>query len=165
MTLAYVGLGSNLGERDSIMRAALVELDSLPQVKVERVSSFVENPAVGGPPGQPAFLNACAELRTSLAPSELLFAMHAIEQRHGRRRGEAVRDGPRTLDLDLLLYGSLVIDRPDLCVPHPRLEQRWFVLKPLAQLIPMERLPRSGLSVSEALERVEREARTSAARG
>lgn len=132
----FVGLGSNLGPRAELIHSALVELGSLPLVRVRQASRLFETAPVGGPSGQGPFLNACAELVTELGPRDLLGELHGIERRHGRQRGAETRNGPRTLDLDLLLYGRLRLDEPGLCLPHPRMEKRLFVLLPLAELAP-----------------------------
>jgi 2-amino-4-hydroxy-6-hydroxymethyldihydropteridine diphosphokinase len=131
---AYIALGANLGDREQNLRAALDLLSATPGVRVTRVSSFLENPAVGGPPGSPPFLNAAAELETTLEPRRLLARLLEIEQTLGRRRRE--KWGPRPIDLDLLLYGDQVIDVPDLKVPHPLMHERRFVLQPLAEIAP-----------------------------
>ena len=131
---AYIGLGANLGRRGHTLRCALAMLNARADLSVVAVSDFIETPPVGGPAGQPPFLNAAAELRTALPPRELLAALQAVEDHFGRTR--EVRWGPRTLDLDLLLYGSLVTDGPGLRVPHPRMHERLFVLEPLAQIAP-----------------------------
>lgn len=128
----YVGLGSNLGDREAAIRAALRDLEQGSDTRVVRCSTLYETDPVGGPPGQPRYLNAVAELETTLAPRELLDLMLEIERRHGRRR--SVPNGPRTLDLDLLLYGERAIDEPGLTVPHPRMWQRPFVTRPLEEI-------------------------------
>lgn len=128
----FVGLGSNLGDRLATLEAALHELDRVSGVRVRAVSAFHETQPVGGPPGQPPFLNAVAELATKLPPLALLTVLQEIELRHGRQRG--LLNGPRTLDLDLLLYRDEVIESPTLRVPHPRMWSREFVLVPLAEL-------------------------------
>ena len=129
---AYVGLGSNLGDRETTIQAALRDLDAENGVCVVRCSTLHETEPVGGPPGQGRYMNAVAELETALSPRELLERLLAIERRYGRRRTAA--NGPRTLDLDLLLYGERVINEPDLVVPHPRMWQRPFVMQPLEEL-------------------------------
>jgi len=134
----FIALGSNLGDRVQHIRDALRELAEAGDIRVLAVSSLHETDPVGGPPGQPRYLNAAAELATDLEPHVLLQRMQAIEQRHGRER--TIRNGPRTLDLDLLLYRDRVLDEPDLCVPHPRMWQRDFVLKPLAEICDPTRL-------------------------
>ncbi len=130
MARAYIGLGSNLGDREAALRDALDLLGGA----VVAVSSFRETDPVGYL-DQPRFLNAAAELDTALEPRALLECLLAIELELGRTR-EGPRFGPRTIDLDLLLYDDEVIDEPGLVVPHPRLAERRFVLEPLAELDP-----------------------------
>ncbi len=125
---AYLGLGSNLGDREAHLRNAVAELPDL-----AAVSPVYESSPVGGPP-QDDFLNAVAALDTGLSPRQLLDLAHRLEARAGRVR--TVRWGPRTLDVDVLLVADLVVDEPDLIVPHPRMEERAFVLAPLADLDP-----------------------------
>src|SRR5712671_6040388 len=132
MPTAYIALGSNLGDRAGTLLAAVRELNATPGIRVSRLSTFHDTEPVGGPPDQPRFLNAAAELATTLGPDELLAALLAIEQKFGRVRRE--KDGPRTLDLDLLLYDDLVRTEPDPVVPHPRMHARRFVLGPLAEV-------------------------------
>jgi len=134
VTRAYVGLGANLGDREATIRAALATLAEEDGIEVVAVSSLRETEPVGVG-AQPRYLNGVAELNTSLRPRALLDCLLATEQRFGRVRvpGE---HGPRTLDLDLLLYGDEQIDEPGLTVPHPRLHEREFVLEPLAELDP-----------------------------
>ena len=134
MTRAYVGLGANLGDRERTLRAAADALAAEEGIEVVSVSTLRETEPVGVGE-QPRFLNGAAELETTLTARELLDRLLAVEQRFGRVRipGE---HGPRTLDLDLLLYGDEVIDEPGLTVPHPRLHERRFVLEPLAELAP-----------------------------
>ena len=134
MHTAYIGIGSNLGERESTIRDALALLAADPELEVEAVSSIRETDPVGMV-DQPRFLNAAIRLATDLAPYPLLERLLAVEQQLGRvRTGE--RYGPRTIDLDLLLYGDEIVDEPGLRVPHPRLAERRFVLEPLAELDP-----------------------------
>jgi 2-amino-4-hydroxy-6-hydroxymethyldihydropteridine diphosphokinase len=144
--LAYVGLGSNLGNRGAVLAAAL---DSL---RPRRVSRIVETEPWGRT-DQPRFLNAVAELETELPPPELHLRLQELETRHGRLRGE--RWGPRTLDLDLLLYGDLVLETDALSVPHPRLAERRFVLESLAELCPERNVPGSGRTIRQLLEDLE----------
>jgi 2-amino-4-hydroxy-6-hydroxymethyldihydropteridine diphosphokinase len=139
---AYVGLGANLGNRAQTIRAALERLGRLPGVEVVAVSSLLETDPVGLE-AQPRFLNAAAELETELPPRALLDALLAVERGLGRTR-EGPRFGPRTIDLDLLLYDDLVVDEPGLTVPHPRLHERRFVLEPLAELDPGLVVPERG---------------------
>jgi 3-oxoacyl-[acyl-carrier protein] reductase len=134
MTIAYIALGSNLGDRDDYMRCALTALRQIEGVEVTRVSPLYETRPVGGPAGQGSYLNAVAEVRTERGAHDLLAVLLNIEQQLGRERRE--KDGPRTIDLDLLLYGDLVHQDERLTVPHPRLHERPFVLQPLAQLVP-----------------------------
>lgn len=140
---AYIGLGSNVGDRKATLEAALRQLAPL------RVSEILETEP-WGLAGQPLFLNAVAEIDTPLPPAELLDRLLALEQDLGRVRGE--RWGPRTLDLDLLLYGGQVIRTEALAVPHPRLAERRFVLEGLAELCPDEPIPGLGKTVRQLLE-------------
>lgn len=137
MTIAYIGLGANLGDREANLRAAVGRLDDLGPL---RVSSFRETDPVGVTE-QPRFVNAVAELETDLGASALLEQLLEIERELGRDRSRGERWGPRTIDLDLLLYGNEVIDEPGLTVPHPRLAGRRFVLEPLHELAPDLALP------------------------
>ncbi len=124
---AYLGLGSNLGDRRAHLRAAVAAIPD-----VADVSPVYETDPVGGPAGQSAYLNLVVALDTDLSPRELLELARALEEAAGRVRTE--RDGPRTLDVDVLLVGDLHVDEPDLVVPHPRMWERRFVLAPLADL-------------------------------
>ena len=132
--LAFIALGSNLGDRRGTLEGAVAALSSTSGVVVRKVSSFHETEPVGGPPGQGLFLNAAAVLETSLDPFGLLQVLREIEERFGRTR--TVRWGERTLDLDLLLFDDRIVDTPELTVPHPRLTERRFVLEPLAEVAP-----------------------------
>jgi 2-amino-4-hydroxy-6-hydroxymethyldihydropteridine diphosphokinase len=132
MALVYIGLGANLGERDATIRRALKLLTETGEVEVEAVSSLRETDPVGYE-NQPKFLNGAAAVRTELSPRDLLGRLQEVETRLGRDRS-GPRFGPRTIDLDLLLYGEETIDEPGLRVPHPRLTERRFVLEPLAEL-------------------------------
>ena len=142
MTLAYVGLGSNLGDRESMITRAADLIDAV------RLSMIRET-APWGYEDQPGFLNAVAEVETELAPRPLLERLLEVETTLGRER-DGPRWGPRTIDLDLLLYGELAVDEPGLTVPHPRLAGRLFVLEPLAELAPAQKIPGNG-TVSQAL--------------
>ena len=137
---AYVGLGSNLGEREATLWKALEGLGATEGIEVVAVSSFRETDPVGVV-DQPRFVNAAAALETSLRPRELLDRLLDVERALGRDRAVEERWGPRTVDLDLLLYGGESIDEPGLEVPHPRLAERAFVLEPLLELDPDLRLP------------------------
>ncbi|RQO83250.1 2-amino-4-hydroxy-6-hydroxymethyldihydropteridine diphosphokinase [Acidovorax sp. FJL06] len=127
----YVGLGANLGEREVALRKALAALGQCPGTRVLRVSPLYGSAPVDA--GGPDYLNAVAEVATALTPEALLQALQAIEQSAGRER--PYRNAPRTLDLDILWFGDQVIDTPALTVPHPRMAERAFVLRPLADLV------------------------------
>jgi 2-amino-4-hydroxy-6-hydroxymethyldihydropteridine diphosphokinase len=140
---AYVGLGSNLGDREQTLRAAVAALAAHPAVEVVAVSSLIDTEPVGYM-DQPRFLNGVAALDTDLTARELLELLLEVERSFGRRRDGVPPQGPRTLDLDLLLYGAGEIDEPGLRVPHPRLHERAFVLGPLAEVAPGLVLPGRG---------------------
>ena len=128
----FVGLGANLGDAGATLQQALAQLAAMPGTRVMATSSLYRSAPVDA--AGPDFINAVAELSTTLKPLPLLHALQAIEQQHGRQR--PYRNAPRTLDLDLLLYGQRVVDVADLTVPHPRLQRRAFVLLPLLELAP-----------------------------
>jgi 2-amino-4-hydroxy-6-hydroxymethyldihydropteridine diphosphokinase len=132
MPLVYVGLGSNLGDREATIRQALERLEAGGRIEVLAVSSLRETDPVGYL-DQPRFLNGAAALRTELPARALLERLQDVERELGRDRS-GPRFGPRTIDLDLLLYGSETVDEPGLEIPHPRLAERRFVLEPLAEL-------------------------------
>ena len=142
MTRAYVGLGANLGDRAAALWAALEQLSSEPGLSVVAVSSFRETEPVGLV-DQPRFLNAAAAVDTTLRPRDLLDRLLAIERRLGRTRA-GPRYGPRTIDLDLLLYGNEIVAAEGVEVPHPRLHERLFALEPLAELEPELVVPGRG---------------------
>lgn len=131
---AYVGLGANLGDREATLRRALDLLGAREGVAVDAVSTLRETEPVGFL-DQPRFLNGAVRLETELSPRELLAALLEVERELGRDRS-GPRFGPRTVDLDLLLYGEVELDEDGLTVPHPRLHERGFVLEPLAELAP-----------------------------
>jgi 2-amino-4-hydroxy-6-hydroxymethyldihydropteridine diphosphokinase len=143
MARAFVGLGSNLGQPEALIRSALELLASEEGIEVLAVSTLRETDPVGYEE-QPRFLNGAAELATGLAPRELLERLLAIERRLGRVRGEGPRFGPRPIDLDLLVYGEEILNEPGLALPHPRLHERRFALEPLAELDPALEVPGRG---------------------
>jgi len=151
--VAFVALGSNLGDRAAHLAGALAGLRAIPGVAALVCSSIYETAPVG-PPGQGPYLNAVARLETRLSPRALLERLLALEAAAGRTRS-GVRDEARTLDLDLLLFGARCLDEPGLCVPHPRLHQRPFVLAPLRELAPDLRHPRLGRSLAELADALE----------
>ncbi len=138
---AYIGLGSNLDDPVNQVQTALEELNAIHQTRLIRHSSLYRSDPVG-PPGQPDYINAVAEIETCLEPLPLLRELQAIEQKHQRVR--RIRWGPRTLDLDLLIYGNTQIEDPDLTVPHAMLTERSFVLYPLAEIAPDLQIPGHG---------------------
>lgn len=145
---AFIGLGSNLGDRETAVRDALEQLSQLPETMLVRVSSLYDSEAIG-PEDQPDFVNAVAQLDTGLGARHLLWNLLLIEKRLGRVRSQ--RWGPRTIDLDLLLFGDQVIEDDDLRVPHPEITRRAFVLAPLAELEPGLTHPLTGQTVTEHL--------------
>jgi 2-amino-4-hydroxy-6-hydroxymethyldihydropteridine diphosphokinase len=150
----FVGLGSNLGDREAQIRLAIDELARLPQTRLSRASSLYDSEPVGEVE-QPNFLNAVAQLDSELTARQLLWNLLLVERRLGRVRHAAKRYGPRTIDLDLLMHGDLVIETSELTLPHPELHRRAFVLVPLAEIEPALMHPTLGLTVAELLERVE----------
>ena len=145
--LTAIALGSNLGDRRAHLEWAVDRLREL--LSDLRVSSFIETEPVDMPGPQPPFLNGAVVGETALAPEALLGELLALERERGRER-TGVR-APRTLDLDLLLYGDLIVDSPTLVIPHPRFAERAFVLEPLAEIAPQMRDPRTGKSVARLL--------------
>lgn len=147
----WVGIGSNEGDRNENVLLALLLLARDAAVRIRGCSRAWLSAPVSDVP-QPAYLNAAVELGTALEPADLLARLRWIEERLGRRR--EVRWGPRTMDLDVLLFGSRVVETPDLRIPHPRMHERHFVLYPLSDLAPGALHPVSGLSVAEMVRRL-----------
>lgn len=155
MTTAYLALGSNLGERRETLERAIERMGSFARVLAR--SRVFETAPVGGPPGQPRYHNQVVCVETDLGARELLERCLEVERALGRDRATEVRWGPRTLDVDLLLYGAETIDEPGLAVPHPRLAERAFVLVPLAEIAPDVVVPGRGRAADllRALGRIE----------
>jgi 2-amino-4-hydroxy-6-hydroxymethyldihydropteridine diphosphokinase len=145
VTLAYIGIGSNMEGPQTQVARAFEELARLPRTRLGARSSLYRSAALGYA-AQPDFINAVAELDTTLGAEQLLAKLQAIEARHGRRRSFA--NAPRTLDLDLLLYGDARIDEPHLRVPHPRMHERAFVLRPLVEIAPQAVIPGRGAAAA-----------------
>jgi len=146
---AYIGLGSNLGDRELKLLMAVAELGKLPGTKVTALSSFYETEPVGGVP-QDNFYNAVARIATTLAPLELLDRLKRIEVEVFHRVPSG-QWGPRSMDLDILIYGDLVLSRERLTIPHPRLAERRFALQPLAEIAPSLVHPSLGKSIAQLL--------------
>ena len=157
MARAYVGLGSNVGDRHAAIEQAVTRLSALPETYVHARSRTHEYAAVGGPPQGP-YLNAVVELVTTLAPDALLAALLTLEQALGRQRPDAVRWGPRPIDLDLLLYDERIASDPTLTLPHPRLHERRFALEPLVEIAPHAYHPVKQQTALELLDRLRAEA-------
>ena len=155
MVVTHVALGSNLGGRGAMLLEALKMLDDLDGVSIRRISQFIATEPVGGPDEQPRYINAVAELSVTLAPHKLLAAMQRIERFLGRRREDEQRWGPRTCDLDILLMEDTVLESAALTIPHPRMHERLFVLRPLASIAPHARHPVLGKTVVELLAEAE----------
>jgi len=133
MVICYIGVGSNLGNRRKNIAAALKEVNVLNHTKILKRSGLIKTDPVGGPKNQGKFLNGAVKIKTSLSAKALLSALKKIERRLGRKK--SLRYAPRIIDLDILLYGDEIINTKQLVVPHPRMFERDFVLKPLAEII------------------------------
>lgn len=151
--LAHLGLGSNVGDRRASIEEGLARLSAPPELEILAVSGLVETAATG-PVEQGPFLNAAAAVRTTLSPRALLARCLDVEVALGRPASGPARAGPRTLDIDVLLYGDRIIAEPGLIVPHPRMHDRWFVLAPLGEIAPDARHPVLDLTVAGMLERL-----------
>jgi len=149
MGIALVALGSNLGDRSGQLDQAVGVLCQRYPVRLLQHSGWIETDPVGGPPGQPPYLNGVAEIETDLGPRELLAALLAVEESLGRVR--TVANAPWTVDLDLLLFDDLILDEPGLTLPHPRLTERFFVLIPLERIAPGVVVPGTSLSIASHL--------------
>lgn len=134
MVICYLGVGSNLGNRGKNIKLALREINRLKGTKIIKVSKIIKSEPVGGPAGQGKFLNAVLKIKTNLTPSNLLKKLKIIETELGRPK-KHICYGPRTIDLDILFYGDKIIKRRDLEIPHPRIFEREFVIRPLSQVI------------------------------
>lgn len=132
MVICYLGIGSNLGDRRKNIRLAMQKINKLKDTKVLKTSKVTQSEPEGGPP-QRDFLNSAIKIKTKLSAFKLLKALKKIEKELGREK--TVKNGPRTIDLDILLYGNKIINRKDLKIPHPRMFEREFVIKPLLEII------------------------------
>lgn len=146
-----IALGSNLGESQTILADAITTLSQTNEITVTTYSSWYQTKPIGPP--QPDYINACALLKVELGPHQLLKTLLDIEQEFGRKRIQ--HWGPRTLDLDLILYEDLILDTPDLIIPHPRMKERAFVLMPLAEIAPNWIEPITNQTISFLLEKVD----------
>ena len=149
---AYIALGSNIGDSEKYLNDAVEQLKELPNTTVETCSKYYVTPPYGMVE-QDDFLNACLKLRTLMTPEELLEELHKIEQGAGRER--IIHWGPRTLDLDIIFYDDLVMEKEELCIPHVEMHKRKFVLEPLHEIAPYKRHPVYGKTVREMLEELD----------
>lgn len=148
----YIAIGSNIGDSETYLNEAVEKIGQIPTCTVEKVSSYLVTEPYGVT-DQPEFLNACLKMRTLLYPEELLKELNRIEKEAGRER--IIHWGPRTLDLDILLYDDIVLEEDDLCIPHVEMHKRSFVLEPLAEIAPYKRHPVYGKTVREMLEEIQ----------
>lgn len=151
-SLSAIALGSNIGESQAILEGALKTLEQTPGITIKAKSSWYKTAPVGGP-SQPDYLNGAAILQVQLSPQQLLKTLLEIEQEFGRVRQE--RWGPRTLDLDVLLFDDLILETPDLQIPHPRMTERAFVLVPLAEIAPDWIEPVTGEPISQLAQKLD----------
>ncbi len=150
-TIAHIALGSNLGDRGETLLKAVRMLNAADGIRVLKISQFITTEPVGGPDDQNKYLNGAATIEIDLSPQELLSALQTIEHACGRRRETEPRWGPRTCDLDILLIGDTVIQTEELTIPHPRMHERLFVLRPLASIAPNAIHPVLGKTVVDML--------------
>lgn len=154
MTDVYLGLGSNLGDRKAMLRAAIMAIKALPTTKLIAQSDIKETPPVG-PEGQNDYLNMALHIKTALSPDELIESTQQIELDMGREPvGERIAWGPRDIDIDILLFGSIVLETERLIIPHPMMTQRLFVLEPLVQIAPDAVHPPSGMKAKTLLKQL-----------
>lgn len=153
MATVWVGVGTNLGDRDRNIESARKLIQDQRGVIFHKAASIYTTEPVGGPPQDP-YLNTVWEIETKLSPHELLSILLSIETTLGRKR--SIKNAPRIIDLDILLYSDFIINDPNLTVPHPRLHERWFALKPLADLAPDFIHPKLGKRISELLKQIEK---------
>lgn len=146
---AVVGLGANLGDRETTLREAFARLGKIEGVRALRLSTLRETAPIG--PAQPDYLNGAALITTDRNPTDLMIELLSIEQSMGRTRDPALRWGPRVIDLDLLWVDDVIVDEPRLTLPHPRLHERAFALEPLVELAPDARDPRTGATYADLL--------------
>lgn len=148
-----IALGSNQGDSLDILKSSLNALKAIPGITLKQISSWYQTKPVGTPDAQPDYLNGCAVLSVEQTPEELLAILQATEIQYGRVSKGKLQ--PRTLDLDLLLYGNLVFKTPDLTIPHPRMSERAFVLVPLAEIAPDWIEPVSEMKIAQLLTKVD----------
>ncbi len=144
MAISYIGLGSNLGNREKMITLSMEYLNRTHNINITKRSSFYETEPVGGPP-QGDFINAAIEVETELSPEDLLDKLQEIEVRLKRKR--TIKDGPRTIDMDILLYDNIILNTDSLDIPHPLMHKRMFVLEPLTEIAPQLIHPVSGKSI------------------
>ena len=157
-TTAYIAVGANLGDRAKTIRAALDALATSPAISIIRVSRLIETAAVGGPPNSPPYLNAAAELHTTLGSHALLHRTLEIEKNLGRVRRQKWE--PRPIDIDLLLFGDQIISSQELVIPHPLMHERRFVLEPLAEIAPEAVHPTLQMTIAGLLQNLDRQPST-----